>query len=312
MQLSEEVVSKIESLINGCSFKDIILAQKELTAHYRERKDNRKYLKSIPSDTQRYAYLIARLPATYSVVCHVLMETVRRCGNQFESLLDIGAGPGTVLLAARQTGIPLSVATLLEKDPGFIRLGKELAGEANWICQDAALDTPLEPHDLVVASYSLGEMEETVRFKVLEKLWRLTKKVLVVIEPGTPLGFDTVRKIRENLILNSGNMVAPCPHSQKCPMNGNDWCHFFARNERTSLHRKIKEATLNYEDEKFSYCVFSKNKIEPCLSRVVRHPFQGSGYIKLQLCSRNGLEEKVFTKKEKTKYRKTKWGDELN
>lgn len=310
MQLAEEIITKIESLISECSFKEIALAQKELTSHYRDRKEAKNYLKPVSTEAQRCAYLVARLPATYSVVCQVLTEMIRKCGLEFESLLDVGAGPGTVLLAAKECGIPLTISTLIERDPGFIRLGKQLV-DGHWIAQDINSEISLSPHDLVIASYSLGEMEDSTRFQVLEKLWRLTKKVLVVIEPGTPAGFETVKRIRENLILNGGHIVAPCPHSEKCPMKEKDWCHFSARNERTSLHRKIKEGTLNYEDEKFSYCIFSKNKIEPCLSRVIRHPFQGSGYIKLQLCSRNGLEEKVFTKKEKTKYRKTKWGEEI-
>lgn len=54
---------------------------------------------------------------------------------------------------------------------------------------------------------------------------------------------------------------------------------------------------MSYEGEKFSYVIFSKNKIEPCQSRIIRHPFKEKGLIKLQLCFKSGIEEKTITKK---------------
>jgi ribosomal protein RSM22 (predicted rRNA methylase) len=317
MQIPPELISKIELLINGSSLSEISSARKELTSLYR-RKDCNNYFKPLGSDHQRLAYLIARFPATYAVVCQVLMEMRSRCSRDpVDSLLDIGAGPGTALLAAREASIPLSQATMVERDSGFIKLGKELAGdssEQNWICQDVIKELNLEPHDLVIASYSLGELSENDRMKVLGNIWRLTSKILIVIEPGTKAAFESLRKIRDYLLIHGGHLVSPCPHSEKCPMKKMDWCHFSARIERTSLHRKIKDAILNYEDEKFSYLIFSKNKVEPCQTRILRHPFKGSGFIKLQLCSKNGIEEKTITKKHKSQFsyaRKAEWGDEF-
>jgi ribosomal protein RSM22 (predicted rRNA methylase) len=317
MKISIELISKIESLINRFSLGEISSARKELTQRYRD-KDYSNYFNSLESDPQRLAYLAARLPATYAVVYRVLIEMLKRCNLEpFHSLLDVGAGPGTVLLAALEAGFPLLRATMVERDRGFIKLGKELVGdsiEQNWLSQDIAKESMLQPHDLIIASYSLGELCEQDRMKVLEKIWHLTNKILIIIEPGTKAAFESLKKMREHLLMNGGHLVAPCPHSEKCPMKEKDWCHFPARVERTSLHRKIKEATLNYEDEKFSYIIFSKNKVEPCQTRVVRHPFKGKGFIKLQLCSKHGIEEKTITKKNKSQFsysRKIAWGDEF-
>jgi ribosomal protein RSM22 (predicted rRNA methylase) len=317
MKLSFELTSKIESIIDGYSLGSISSARKKLTALYQS---NHRSFNSLISEHQRLAYLIARLPATYAAVHQVLTEMQKRCGREpLHSLLDIGAGPGTVLLAAVEAAIPLSQATLVERDPGFIKLGKELIGEEitgqNWICQDITKAAPQQPHDLVIASYSLGELCEKDRMEVLGQLWRLTKKILIIIEPGTHHAFEAMKTMRESLLLNGGHLVAPCPHSEKCPIKEKDWCHFSARVERSSLHRKIKDATLNYEDEKFCYVIFSKNEIDPCQSRVVRHPFKGNGFIKLQLCTKNGIEEKTITKKNKPQFshaRKIEWGDDFS
>ncbi len=313
MQIPFKLISKIESLIDGFSSSDISLARKELTRLYRDRIYNNIF-NSLASDKERLAYLVARLPATYAVIVKVFFEMQKRCvGEAIDSLLDIGAGPGTVLLAAREVLPPLAMVTLVERDRGFIKLGKELTQEQNWICQDFTKDLGLPPHDLVVASYSLGELSEKERMELLGKLWELTKKILIIIEPGTQVAFESLKKMREILLLKGGNLIAPCPHSEKCPMKEKDWCHFSARIERSSLHRKIKDGTLNYEDEKFSYLIFSKNKVSPCQARVIRHPFKGAGFIKLQLCSKNGIEEKTVTKKNKLQFsyaRKIEWGDE--
>jgi ribosomal protein RSM22 (predicted rRNA methylase) len=320
MQLPVELKEKIQSLSENLGLSDLAKESERLTFLYRNKKDNGSF-NSLISDNQRLAYLVARFPATYAVGCQVLSEAMKRClGDPLESMLDIGAGPGTLLLAATETGLPISKATMIERDPGFIHLGKQLSSDLaipslDWICQDARKELLIEPHDLIVASYSLNELTEKDRMEILEKLWGLTKKMFIIIEPGTKVAFESLKAMREKLLSLGGHLVAPCPHSNRCPLKENDWCHFSVRIERSSLHRKVKLGTLNYEDEKFSYLIFSKKKIEPCHSRVLRHPYKGSGFIKLQLCSKTGIEEKTITKKNKQHYlssKKIEWGDEFN
>lgn len=312
------LASKIESLLIGQSLKDLAKEREKLTALYRGN-DCKNYLNSLGSDRQRLAYIAARLPATYATVYQVLTELIRRSsGVQVSSLLDIGAGPGTALLAAAAVDLPLLSATMLERDPGFITLGRNLTKEfehiqQKWICQDLSKEFNAEVHDLVIASYSLNELKERDRLILAEKLWELTGQFLVIIEPGTKAAFESLMKIRQCLLLKGAHLIAPCPHSNICPLAEKDWCHFSVRVERSSFHRKTKDGTLNYEDEKFSYLIFSKNEFKPCQSRILHRPFKGEGFIKLQLCSKNGLEEKTITKKNKPEYsyaRKIECGDE--
>ena len=309
--------SKIESLLNGHSLNALSKERENLTHLYKDRKKNHN-LNSLNSDNQRLAYIASRLPATHAVVSHVLRECMKRVGPQeICSLLDIGAGPGTVLLAAMDAELPLLTATMIERDPGFIALGRKLTEEyhhlvQNWLCKDVTSAWSADPHDLVVASYSLNELKEKERLQLVEKLWSLSQKFLIFIEPGTKSGFELLNQLRQSMLSKGAHLIAPCPHSNLCPLTEKDWCHFYTRIQRSSFHRKTKDATLNYEDEKFSYLIFAKTQFEPCQSRVLRHPFKGEGFIKLQLCSKNGIEQKTVTKKNKPQYvhtKKIEWGD---
>ena len=86
-----------------------------------------------------------------------------------------------------------------------------------------------------------------------------------------------------------GRIAAPCPGNMVCPIEDPDWCHFAARVERTSLHRRLKEAELGYEDEKFSYVVLAKTEAEPARARIVSRPEQKPGLIVLETCTAEGL-----------------------
>lgn len=308
---------KIESILNGHSMNALSKEREKLTQHYKGKR-HASGLLPLRSGAQRLAYLASRLPSTYAVACRVLDEMKRRSADQeVHSLLDVGAGPGTALLAAMDADLPVTMATMIERDPGFISLGKQLSAEyghveQSWIQEDIAKSWRGGPCDLVTAFYSLNELPEKARASVLEKLWDLTLKFLIIIEPGTKNGFELLKTMRQSLLIKGAYPVAPCPHSEHCPIGENDWCHFYSRLERSSFHRKSKEATLNYEDEKFCYLIVSRKRLEPCQSRVLRHPFKGKGFVKLQLCSRNGIVQKTVTKSMKLEYaqaKKIEWGD---
>jgi ribosomal protein RSM22 (predicted rRNA methylase) len=144
--------------------------------------------------------------------------------------------------------------------------------------------------------------------------WAAAKQLLVIVEPGTPRNFGQVAQIRRELIAIGAHLVAPCPHELECPMAAaNDWCHFAVRLERRAEHRRMKGGALGYEDEKFSYIAFAKGPTQLTNARIVRHPMTHSGFIRLSLCTTDGLQEKTVTRSQKEAFRaarRAKWGDE--
>src|SRR5262249_52533930 len=124
-------------------------------------------------------------------------------------------------------------------------------------------------------------------------------------------GFSRILAARQELIALGAAIAAPCPHQADCPMSGSDWCHFSARIERTSLHRRAKSGTLSYEDEKFSYVLAARSAVDRAAAKVIPHPIKLKGHVRLDLCGGGGLEKKIVSRKKKEQYRaarKAEWG----
>ena len=323
MQLPEALRQGIEERAKGVALNALARAWERLSTAYRAGGPP----PAIADGTERLAYLLARMPSTYAATRAVLGEIRSRAGSlRFESVLDVGAGPGSAAWAAVDAFDETRSITLLEKDRGWIDLGKALAAEsgheslraATWQAADVAKPEAFVPHDLVIASYAAGEIAEKRVGAFAGALWSATRTVLVVVEAGTPRGFARVLKIREELLRAGAHMVAPCPHAGECPMApkaGKDWCHFATRVERTSLHRRIKGGSLGFEDEKFSYIAVSREAVPLPEARIVGRPEVHSGLVDLRLCTRNGLRDERITRKEKAAFRAARratWGGTWN
>jgi len=199
--------------------------------------------------------------------------------------------------------------------------------EARWVQGDLTATLPEGAWDLVVCAYALNELGEAGRSGLIRQAWARTAKVLLVVEPGTKAGFANVLGVRTRLLAAGATLAAPCPNSLGCPMaGGSDWCHFAARIERTAEHRRLKDATLGHEDEKFSYAAFMRGaqldatpsdaqpdeKSAGSPARIVRHPKIFSGYTRLVLCREGEIAYTTITRSKKEDWRRLKrlgWGD---
>ncbi|MBA2368493.1 MAG: hypothetical protein H0V82_05655 [Candidatus Protochlamydia sp.] len=310
--LQEAIEAEVESTL-----KDLTSAREELTERYRKSGHKGPFM---TTELQRQAYLSARMPATYGAVHSVLQAIRERIKDMpIHTFLDLGSGPGTGLWAACETFPSIQKAVLIENDRSLAKWGQRLAQHSlNSVIQQAQWqydnleELPCFPqHDMLLFSYSIGELAADLIPKVVEKSWNAAQQLLIVIEPGTPVGFERIRAIRRQLIEMGAFLVAPCPHHASCPMTGGDWCHFSARVERNAFHRRLKGGSLSYEDEKFSYVAAAKTPCDLPPARILRHPMHRSGHSIFTLCTEQGVKQSTISKREEEykAARKWEWGD---
>lgn len=254
------------------------------------------------------AYVLVRMPATEAVLKRVFQEIAKRAACPIETILDLGSGPGTAYHAAASIW-PLKRFIAVERDPQFIALGRELAPAIEWresFLESYAFD---EPADLIVFSYSIAEIED---YRELIDKALLRAPYVAVIEPGTPKGFERILSIRQQMIESKRALLAPCPGTFCCPMSGPKWCHFSERLSRSQLHKEIKQASLGFEDEKFSYVVAGEGAMPE--ARLVDSPRHRSGHSLLSLCHEGALEVKTISRRQGAFYKMAKrleWGDAI-
>ena len=296
---------------NQYSLADLKVASQFVSETYRN--SNRSSLPLVTRQTDVVAYALARMPATFAAVARVL-ENIAPC----QTMIDVGAGTGSATWAALETGKAQS-AICLEKEEKMRNLGSDLMKTdypaVVWKPFDVKTDLLSDKADLVVSSYVLNELDQKSQLVVAEKLWQATENFLVIIEPGTPAGFEIISRIRTHLIQRSAFIVAPCPHSKDCPLAKDDWCHFTCRLARSQIHKLLKGGQAAYEDEKFSYLILSQKQPVKTFARILRHPDIEKGNIGLKLCTIDGLKSRTVSRKEKQLFkiaRKASAGDEWN
>lgn len=245
---------------------------------------------------ERAAYLVARLPATYAALSRAAAELP----FEPESWLDLGAGAGAAAWVAQ------CPVTLVDQNRGWPDFRP-----VRRIHADLTELPPLEPHDVVSIAYALNELTPSPRRWVVDEAWRLARRAMILVEPGTPAGFEVILAARGQLLHAGARIHAPCPHEGPCPLEGKDWCHFAVRVERTRLHRQLKGGTLGYEDEKFCYLVALRSGASPAAARILRHPEVQRNRIRLVLCTREGVTEEAVIRRDPhwRAARKASWGD---
>ncbi len=262
------------------------------------------------------AYLTARMPATYAAVSKVLSQIPESFTPQ--SILDVGAGPGTASWAALQRWPEITNVTMIEADARFTSLAEELATVSEIPALVAAkiikakMSDNITNAELVIAAYVFAELEERAAGEAALKLWAQAEHMLVIIEPGTPRGFARIRNARAALLSAGALMIGPCTHSNPCPMSGKDWCHFTQRLARSREHMHAKAASVPFEDESFSWVAVSRQKYELPYARIVAPPVTTKINTTLKLCSASGLSTEQIASRDKQAYKQAKklqWGD---
>jgi ribosomal protein RSM22 (predicted rRNA methylase) len=310
MPLPHDLDDQIQELLKEFPQKDRVAVQQALSQKYRGNAQ-----KALGSKEEALLYLITRLPSTYHVGMKVLsiLKEVFLGYDKIQSVLDLGAGVGATRWLFQEILPELQTCTLMEQNPFMLGTGKNLHHPLGQFISENYVSAPLKPHDMVFLSYTLSELPQTHQEKTIQKIWDNTTQVLVLIEPGTPHGFETIRRARESLIQKSAYIMAPCGHESPCPMKDGNWCHFSTRVSRSLDHQRAKEGRLSYEDEKFSYLIASrKPSPKPLPLRIIQKPIKAKGHIILDVCTPNGITRKTLTKSKTPDYKtqsRLEWGD---
>ena len=310
MQLPAELRDKIENLLGSSDRKSLTAASTSVSLKYRRESEAANL--QISSLQEAKAYVATRLPATWCAVPDVLNKFSDLSPDfQPGSILDLGAGPGTATLAAKNLWPELD-ATLIEPNPHLREIGQLLDPSNHWQSQKLQSLSDNKIYDLVISSYVLNEIESDLS-PILEMAWKATAQALVIIEPGTPHGYATILKARDYFLSLKANIAAPCPHELDCPLRHSDrWCHFSVRVDRSRLHLQVKaDARLSYEDEKFSYLIVTKMTPPKPRFRALGEP-HGAKVISLETCQSNGQFEIMEASKRSPDFKlikKIDWGD---
>src|SRR5262245_31629767 len=320
MELPPLLRRAVDRALSGVPLDELAATAATLSQRYREERSDGKA--HVASNQDALAYLAVRLPATYAAV-RASFAAITEARPDFtpKTALDVGAGPGTALCAVVECWPALTDALLVEASPIFRAFGEQLTAEmqqphTTWRTCDVAVDEIAdEPRDLVTLAYVLNELAAVGRQRLLERLWRLTADTLVIVEPGTPAGWQRVLAARRQLIEAGGHVIAPCPHANACPLQPPDWCHFARRVARSRLHRQAKSADVPWEDEKFIYVAVSRTPATAGGARVIARPRKASGRVTLKLCRTDGSAgDQLYSRREGAMFRRASrsdWGSSI-
>ena len=314
--LPAELKSALDARLHGLSRSDAAERSAIISKTYRDGGGSG----AIRSEADALAYALARMPATYAAVTASL-NALAGITPDFapNSLLDVGAGPGTASWAAAEAFSSLTAFTLLDANSALRALALDLGGASarlrGMTYQQGEARAELaraDAADLVVASYMIGEIGEGERTALAELMWAKTRDTLLVVEPGTPAGYARILAVRAQLIAAGAHVAAPCPHDGRCPLEAPDWCHFTQRLPRSQAHRQLKSAELAYEDERFAYVALTRAPAARRPARVLAQPVVSKVEVTAKLCTPEGLAITKVPRRAKADYaaaRRWRWGD---
>jgi len=278
-------------------------------------------------------YLALRVSSTYSQIYGAL-ESIKELNPNWkpESILDLGSGPGTGIWAAAELFPSLNNAVAIERDKNFINIGQEISGSLNnikveWQQTDLSKALPklYENFDLVVIANVLNEMDSDGIQKTLNFAKNHCNGIIVIIEPGTPYGYETI--IETESLLHSPQSVLIAPYIQNKFIDSED-VTFIQRIKRPDFQKRVRQVQRkkeidkskllppsDWEESKYYYLAYSKFKSELSpTKRLLDKSKQFKPYMEIKALTKDGVKIEQIMKRDKINYkiaRKAKWGDIL-
>jgi ribosomal protein RSM22 (predicted rRNA methylase) len=224
-------------------------------------------------------------------------------------MISFGAGMGGDIIAAKTIWPEedhLQSIMAVEPIAPLVRVGRILADGIRGVNWTPGWSQTPATADLVCASFAMGGMEVVAegelpesrptarpgarpggragaaaaaaaaaaasasRRALVRELWARCGGVLVLVEVGTPGGFECIAEARDELLRGGDAVVlAPCAHAGPCPMMDpalphRQWCHFTQRHAAPNFQRVARHcggADRDYLDWRFSYLAVARRPL---------------------------------------------------
>lgn len=247
------------------------------------------------------AYSLYYLPRSYVQARLALRHLI---SARVDSVLDVGSGPGPLLLACRDQFPQARRLVALDHDDRALQVAKGLTGATTHraklpnlggLAGDARFD--LVTAGLVVNELFQGDPAAVAKRAafVIESLWPKVEPGghLVIIEPALKETGRAALELRNLLVAAGLPLIAPCTHALACPAltKERDWCHAGLRYEPPQAVRSIGKAVgIDPSDVRFVYFVFRKGEaVTPNGDwRVVSERLVEKGKQKAWICGAPG------------------------
>lgn len=199
-------------------------------------------------EEQTLSSLRHRLLANYAIVKRVLLETQSLIGPkrwQPERVIDFGIGCGGGSAAALDVFDSVSWIHGIDASQSMLDCSDEIlkgAAQDRSVPARVTLNSSLSTDttgsqsvgfDLALFAYTATELPHTAStLAAAAALWEKLRPngVFVMVEPGTPDGFNSIRSVRSMLLdccppneseeagQDECHIIAPCTHNKTCPM----------------------------------------------------------------------------------------------
>ena len=275
---------------------------------------------------ERRAYLRHRFPATHAAVAATLAMLPPDPAAPIQDAVDLGAGTGASAVAILDTLPDLSSLTLIDSDGAALAMARPILAAAATsrvaiATRRADLSAASVPAaDLVSAAYLLNEMPGDRADALVDAMLRSARRAVLIVEPGSQVGFKALNRARARLIEQGARLLAPCPHAMACPLadKADDWCHFPI--PYTDPFDPAPQPASASEKISFVLAVppsrgtgAAETGTRTRSDRIVKAPMRRTGHVVLDLCSRDGaLVRQTVTKRDRAAYKAARaavWGD---
>ncbi|MGX1482899.1 hypothetical protein RKD45_001975 [Streptomyces griseus] len=219
---AEALRAALAALLDGLPPTQAAQAVDRLIASYRGTTPTDAPILRDRSDVAAYAAY--RMPATFEAVRSCL-DALREAAPGWAPAThtDIGGGTGAASWAVAGAWDGTRTTVLDWSEPA-LALGRELAEAsgipglraATWERARIGTSPAPAPTDLVTVSYVLKELTAENRAVVVDAA--AAAQAVVIVEPGTPDGYDRIIEARDRLIGAGLTVAAPCPHDDACPI----------------------------------------------------------------------------------------------